>query len=402
MTAHPMIVETGPIAVRRLCCGATGYAGAELAGVALDYLDDPVAVVDDRPVTVGALWQTVLRSLACRQPVGSVMLIHPSWWSTARVELVAAAATALADEVAGVVTRTRAEVLGAAEDSVVVEIAARLVAITAAGTVAEPRVGSSQQVSAAVARRVGALTGGANVTVRIDAPEGVDGADALAALIAAELREVLVGTQVEFVDVAALAQTGMPATARQARVRRRIAGRIPVLVAGLALLGVAALGAGVRGQPGAPASQDVPPTFLVEGRVALQVPAQWPVQRITSGPGSARVQVVSPSDPQVMLHVTQSPAPGETLSGAADTLRRAIAREPGGVFVDFDPAGTVAGRPAVTYREIRPGHDIDWTVLVEDTVRISIGCQHPSAEGAVRAVCDQAVRSARTLHRGAR
>ena len=141
-----------------------------------------------------------------------------------------------------------------------------------------------------------------------------------------------------------------------------------------------------------------PTTYLVEGRVALTVPANWPTERVVGGPGSARVQVTSPSDPEVALHVTQSPVAGETLSGTAERLKRAIDAEPAGVFVDFNPDGTSAGRPAVTYREVRAGHQVWWTVLLDGVVRISVGCQsRPGGEDAVRDVCEQAVRSAHAV-----
>jgi len=137
----------------------------------------------------------------------------------------------------------------------------------------------------------------------------------------------------------------------------------------------------------------------VEGRAALVVPATWPTQRVVAGPGSARVQVTSPSDPEVALHVTQSPVPNESLSDTAERLKRAIDAEPAGVFVDFNPSGNSAGRPAVTYREVRPSHQVRWTVLVDGTVRISIGCQsRPGGEDAVRDVCEQAVRSAHAIN----
>jgi type VII secretion-associated protein (TIGR03931 family) len=79
-------------------------------------------------------------------------------------------------------------------------------------------------------------------------------------------------------------------------------------------------------------------------------------------------------------------------------LKRAIAAAPAGVFLDFDPSGVSAGRSAVTYREIRPGHQVRWTVLLDGAVQISIGCQsRPGGEDAVREVCEQAVRSAHAI-----
>jgi type VII secretion-associated protein (TIGR03931 family) len=162
---------------------------------------------------------------------------------------------------------------------------------------------------------------------------------------------------------------------------------------------ISAVGAGSRhGAPAAAIAQTAPTTFLVEGRVALTVPANWPAQRVVTGPGSARVQVTSPSDPEVALHVTQSRVAGETLSGTAERLKRAIDAEPAGVFVDFNPSGLSGGRPAVTYRELRVGHQVRWTVWLDGPVRISVGCQSRSGdEEAVRDACEQAVRSARAI-----
>jgi type VII secretion-associated protein (TIGR03931 family) len=156
------------------------------------------------------------------------------------------------------------------------------------------------------------------------------------------------------------------------------------------------------GRPSPPASrisaQIAPTTFLVEGRVALTVPANWPTQRVLAGPGSARVQITSPSDPEVALHLTQTPVAGETLSGTAERLKRAIDVEPAGVFVDFNPAGSSAGRPAVTYREVRAGHQVRWSVFLDGAVRISVGCQsRPGGDNAVREVCEQAVRTAHAV-----
>jgi type VII secretion-associated protein (TIGR03931 family) len=136
----------------------------------------------------------------------------------------------------------------------------------------------------------------------------------------------------------------------------------------------------------------------VEGRVEVRVPPHWIIERIIGGPGSRRVQVSSPAQADVALHITQSYAPESTLAQAAEILRRAIAGESAGVFVDFRATDAVVGRPAVTYREVRPGRVIRWTVLPAGATRISIGCQSPpTAQGAVQAACDEAVRSAREL-----
>ncbi|WP_078846215.1 type VII secretion-associated protein, partial [Mycobacterium tuberculosis] len=180
-----------------------------------------------------------------------------------------------------------------------------------------------------------------------------------------------------------------PAARPATRSRVPTLARVAAAGVALALLAPAAV---VR--HGATTLQRPPTTLLVEGRVALTIPADWSTQRVVSGPGSARVQVTSPADPEVALHVTQSPVPGETLPGTAQRLKRAIDASPAGVFVDFNPSDIRAGRPAVTYREVRAGHQVRWTILLDGAVRISVGCQSgPGHEDLLREVCAQAVRS---------
>jgi len=108
------------------------------------------------------------------------------------------------------------------------------------------------------------------------------------------------------------------------------------------------------------------------------------------------VQVVSPNG-SAALHVTQAAvAPQETREGTARALDAALARQPGGVFEAFTPDDTVAGRNAVTYREIR-ADVVDWTVVVDRGVRIAIGCRDGSAAPRRSPVCERAVRTARTF-----
>jgi type VII secretion-associated protein (TIGR03931 family) len=174
--------------------------------------------------------------------------------------------------------------------------------------------------------------------------------------------------------------------------------RVAVLAGIMATVALCA-GFAMRGSQPDVRAGEVPMTLLVEGRVAIMVPAAWRVQRITAGPGSARVQIVSSTDADVAVHLTQSPGvPGTSLAMAADSLRSALSEEPGGVFVDFNPSDRRADRPAVTYQEIRQGRRVEWVVLVEDSVRIAIGCQSPvGREDLVRDVCERAIRSAHAI-----
>ena len=290
-------------------------------------------------------------------------------------------------------------------EAVLVEIADQLVVITGPEMVAVPRRTEPLPLAQEVAGVIETMTQGAMVV--IDAPGTIAGAPLLATLIADAVRGQ--GRTVVTIDDAGLSRLAAsiadePCPSLQAAPRLRVRTVVRGAAAGVVLtvvgLAVAAMTAvDPAAPPRAPDTQTAPTTtVLVEGRVALTVPASWLTQRVIAGPGSARVQVTSPSDPEVALHVTQSPTPGETLAGAADRLRHAIAAEPAGVFVDFNPAGISAGRPAVTYREVRAAHDVRWTVLLDGSVRISVGCQsRPGAQDAVRDACEQAVRSAHAL-----
>lgn len=370
---HRAAIEVGPGTVTRLCCG-TAQSGA-IGAAALEWIDDPVALRDEQPVATAVLWREVLAALACPQPV-AVLLIHPSWWPAARVALLSQAAGETWGDVR---TRARAQSL-AGDAATVIEIAATLVAITTAGvTVAEPRIGPPAGVADAVVRHA---AGGA---VLIDAPQTVPGAPALAGLIAARLRAA--GRRV---DNARLAAPPQPPRTRPRKRRRRA----PQLAAVVALLVAAALGIS---RVSAPEPADT--TALIEGRITVQVPVGWPVRRVTDGPGSPRVEVTSPADPQTVLLITQALVPNPSLAAVAEALGRALAKanERGEIFVDFTPAATVAGRPAITYRELRPGKRIDWTVLVDGAVRIGIGCQCRGDAATLSEACERAVHTARVL-----
>lgn len=158
----------------------------------------------------------------------------------------------------------------------------------------------------------------------------------------------------------------------------------------LALSGMAlAIRSGVLPQP--PSERTV-----VEGRMAVRIPEHWTVERVTGGPGSRRLRVSAPGDRGIAMHLTWAYAPETTLAQAADVLSAAMAAEPPGVFVDLRPGGEAAGRPAVTYRELRTGSVIAWSVVLDGSTRISVGCQSPPGrEAEVRAACDEAVHSAR-------
>ena len=379
------IVEVGPGTVR-----GPNDVNADWVWTALDCIDDDIALIDDCPIAVADVWGEILDE-AAGGSVQDLVLVCPTWWASSRIERVCDAARRVA---ANVVHLSRAEVLSDGL-AAVVEITGEFVVVSRPGV---DGVGvMNPDDPAAVASEVG-VSG----TAVVDAPFGIDGADRLAVTIAERLRANGVSVSIagrDLVRRTAAAQTRGGDNDVEEPPSRRDRRGIAVL-AGAALC-VAALGGGfaVRHEAPRPSAVGLPVTLLVEGRVGVTVPVQWAVQRVTTGPGSARVQVVSPSDADVVVHVTQSSIPSHlTLATVADVLRTALADQPGGVFVDFNPADSRMGKPAVTYRENRAEHQVVWTVLIDGDVRIAIGCQSgPAREQLVREVCDQAIRSAHAV-----
>lgn len=293
------VLEIGPRTIRLVGAGAPARLPDALVAAALEWIDDPVGLLEGAPVAVADLWREVL--LAAVGPhTDSLVVVHPPGWPEPRIARVLAAANTVADRVVAVPSAEWTPLRPVPED-----------------------------------RETGPVN------------------------------------------------------------RRRWP--VAIAVAGIALLPAVHL---LWPPPSPPADPPTSPVAgsLVEGRVVVRIPRLWSVDRITAGPGSRRVQVSSPSDADVALHITQSYAPEATPEQTAEVLARAIAREPAGVFTDLRPDGRVAGRPAVTYTEARPGRIIRWAVLSSGPTRIGIGCQSPPGrEDSITAVCDDAVGSARDV-----
>ena len=345
------------------------------------------------------MWRSVLESVKC-DDADSVIVIHPSWWTPSRVDVISAAARALGGEA---VTRPRSWLLSqaSASEAVTVEIADGFVVVTGSAVVAETRRREQRAVVEAVVHAVLRIAATTIDIIVVDAPRTVRGAGTLAGLIASELRDAGGMTVLEVGDMelrklaAGLIRSDsadrVAASDDAGRRHWKLASVVPIVTA---ILGVGAL----LHRPTPTTHDVVPSNVVVEGHVALEVPSGWPVRRVVAGPGSARLQISSPSDPEVALHVTQSRVALSGLDATAEFLKGAIDAAPAGVFVDFDPAGQNAGRAVVTYREVRSGHDVRWTVWVDKAVRISIGCQsRHGRDQAVSRECDRAVRSARAV-----
>jgi type VII secretion-associated protein (TIGR03931 family) len=377
-----MVVEVGPVTVR-----GPNHADMEWVSAGIDGIDDELTLIDDSPVDVADVWRTIMDDVV-GGATETLMVVCPTWWASSRVERVRdAAATAAHD----VVVLRRAQALrdGLADrPATVVEIAPEFVVVSSPGV--KLRVAMRGDIDAVLA----AIP--ASTAVLLDGPEG---ACPLVRAIGDRLRANGVDATVIDRDWVRRSVEALWAGDPEARPPVKRFGRASAVVAGT-LVSAAVLcgGFAVRGD-GQGSATNMPMTLLVEGRVAVMVPAQWKVQRVTSGPGSARVQVVSPDDANVALHVTQSSlAPPQSQEQMAESLRSALSQEPDGVFVEFNPSDRRADRPVVTYREIRAEHHIAWFVLIDTSLRIAIGCQSmPGHEEVVREVCDQAIRSAHAV-----
>jgi type VII secretion-associated protein (TIGR03931 family) len=375
------VVVVGPKVIR-----GPGEVDPELASVALECIDDELALLQGRAVPAAEVWRTVLGS-AISGPRDEVVLICPSWWADSRVERVEAAAR---EWCGTVVFRPRVEVLTAART--VVELAPELVVVHA-GEHRRAIARSSQDGS--VVPTIAACVAGLDAVV-IDAPSGLArlGAD-LGRTLRSRCADVTVVDDDVLVRTATDRQARRPATPTPSR-RRGVGVRATAaLAAALSVAALAAAGLAIDTDP----EDDIGAVaWLVEGRVAVEVPARWTVERITSGPGSARVQVVSPSTPFDVIALVQSRVPdAQTLEETASALRDALADEPDGVFVDFVARDEHAQRPAVTYREIRADRQIAWTVLLDGGVRIAIGCQGSVARPGPEPQCERSVRSAHAV-----
>ena len=386
------VVEVGPASVRVLGGPSAGEPDEAMVSAVLDGIDDAVALFDERPVVVAELMRAVMSSILVASP-GPVVIVHPSWWSRARIDLVVQSSGAARK----VVALSRSEVVRAAGHAgTLIEIAGEFVAVAGPGLRVFGR-GNIESIAAAAAEV------GRSGDVLLDAPAAIPGS----AQTAEQLRVALAarGRSARDVDVAALADA--------APSRRRVGGPVAALVAASLVLAAPVLPDGrelvlpdgrervatPRPEVGAP---DPAAVNLVEGRIVVAVPLHWHVERVRSGSGSRRVQVGSPVDPDIALHITASYAPDSTLAQAAEVLGDAVADQTPGVFVGFRPAVEVAGRPAVTYREVRVGRVVDWSVVLSGSTRIGIGCQSaPDRTEVVRAVCEQAIRTARELGTGA-
>ncbi|SKF62805.1 type VII secretion-associated protein [Mycobacteroides abscessus] len=445
-TGARVAIEVTETAVRARTAEGIQEAGRADVRSAVAALDDDMALLPGRVVPSRALWAALFESLLTDRnaPVrlDSLALIHPTTWGPARRTLLSSAARMMA---ATLTVRSRAFALAergvradlSGRSLVVVEVSPKEVAVALVGpgsdgepaaTVRHLEDRSWETRSAAdVARAVGRAV---ERVVRDERPGVaailVDSADKDMgeAIVDAIDRIGLtpgvsqVAVDSVFREMGQVARTSAfldqgvvepvatrPASAWTPGAPARSAPRLPRwwpaaaigLAAAIVVTGVVLTVAATRSRQPVPA---IATSLLVEGRVQLMVPAEWAVRRIPAGgAGSARVEVISPADPEAVVHVTQVRVkPAETLAATAETLRAAMEKEPQGAFTDFRADDRKMDRPAVTYTEVREGHDIAWTVLLDGDMRIGVGCQFKKDSYAdVRQACELAIRTAHAI-----
>ncbi|MCV7347306.1 type VII secretion-associated protein [Mycolicibacterium rhodesiae] len=379
------VLEVGPALVTRLTPRPQRTGEQELVMAALAGIDDTVVLFRERPVAVADLWRKIFAD-SVEERCETMTVVHPSWWAHHRVSRLVDAAATVATEVLAL---PRAAMLAAGEAATVIEIADEFVAVICDGRDPVTRIRPDHPLDLAEI-----IETPDRAAVLIDAPPGVSGA----AEYAESLRTALCrrGKDARMVRMPAIPDPSEPkSTVEPGPAPRRQVRGAAAVAAGMALTLCAIGMAAVRTGPAARTPDGI---YIVEGRVTLRIPPDWVVTRVTAGPGSRRVQASSPADSNTALHITQSYSPEETLDQAAATLSKAIAEQPRGVFVDFNPADRRGGRPAVTYREVRIAREIRWAVIHDGSTRISIGCQ--TAQGRLDSItepCEQAIESAHEI-----
>ncbi len=366
---RPAAVVFGPASVR-----GPGQVRDELVEAALTFLDDSEVVVDDRRVSVDAVLREVIDTARGDQRCNEdVILVCPGWWPSSRLDRVRTAALAISAE-AVVLQRSELCRRLRPDVDVVVEVADEFVVASSgrAVLIVAPR---TEDVAETVVAGLGTPA-----SVLIDVPGGIVGARALAVQIGARLRR---SCEVDIVGDAQLVRVaGAPAA--DPRPRRT---RLPAAALLLVLLTAASM-AMYREKP------QRAMVLLTEGRVAVTVPADWAVERITAGTGSRRVQAAEPGGRRAVL-IVQSPAEADMAATAA-TLAAALEREDPRVFADLQATGERGGRQVVSYTETRAERQVDWAVFLDDGMRIAIGCQCSPGQ-TMRQICDDTIASAHAV-----
>ena len=183
-----VVIEVGPGTIR----GANDVR-PEWVSAALDCIDDEIALLDDRPVSVRDVWDDVM-SAAAGSGIDIAVLVCPAWWSSARIDMAQQAAHTVATDVV-LLERTAMLREGISAETTIVEITSDVAIVTVFEKIVAvvPRQGELVEDAEAVVAAVGAPAG-----VLVDAPASVFGAELLASLVTDRMRAI--GVPVRIAD----------------------------------------------------------------------------------------------------------------------------------------------------------------------------------------------------------
>ncbi|WP_328390970.1 type VII secretion-associated protein [Nocardia sp. NBC_00416] len=135
-----------------------------------------------------------------------------------------------------------------------------------------------------------------------------------------------------------------------------------------------------------------PSTF---GALQLTVPEGWRVKD-PSAATDRRLELVPDMGLRARITVTQQPvAPDVGYDRIAATLEAQIAGRPAGSVSPIRRDVVFAGRPGLAYSEHPDdGSTVDWHVIVEHSIQISIGCQYQTGgQDSISHICEDLANS---------
>ncbi|MFI2232444.1 type VII secretion-associated protein [Nocardia testacea] len=146
------------------------------------------------------------------------------------------------------------------------------------------------------------------------------------------------------------------------------------------------------GDTGDPASDPVPVTF---GALRLTIPAGWRDQDASAGSGQ-RLVLVPEAGLRARITVTQQRVTADVgYERIAADLEAQIASRPAGSVSPIRRDVVFAGRPGLAYSEHpEDGSTVDWHVIVEHSIQISIGCQYQTGgQDSITPICEDLANS---------
>ncbi|MGV9634647.1 type VII secretion-associated protein [Nocardia rhamnosiphila] len=135
-----------------------------------------------------------------------------------------------------------------------------------------------------------------------------------------------------------------------------------------------------------------PVTF---GALRLTIPDGWRAQDPSAG-SAERLELMPETGLRARITVTQQPVTADVgYERIAADLEAQIARRPAGSVSAIRRDVVFAGRPGLAYSEHpEDGSTVDWHVIVEHSIQISIGCQYQTGgQDSITPICEDLANS---------